>query len=74
VWLHLLLAGSLARQLHKPLLAAAGIGVSLGLATYLAGVVVAATLNGLVGFAGSLLVSAWVVLQRLTRIRAAQSA
>jgi hypothetical protein len=48
-------AGAVVSQLRKPLLVAVGVGVAVGLGSYLAGPLVASILSGLAGFAGSLI-------------------
>jgi hypothetical protein len=52
-------------QCRSPLLLALGVGLVLGVGCYLAGPFVAATVSGLAGFAGSLMVSAMGQLYRL---------
>jgi hypothetical protein len=48
-------ASAVIGQMRKPLLVAVGVGVAVGLGSYLAGPLVAATISGLAGFAGSLI-------------------
>jgi hypothetical protein len=64
-WLLLLAIVCLANDFRKPLLIAAGVGVVVGLGSYLAGPVVASLACGVAGFAGSLAASALDGLRRL---------
>jgi hypothetical protein len=60
----LAVAADLGRQLRNRLLLALAVGVVVGLGCYLGGPVIASTVSGLAGFAGSLLASAINALRR----------
>jgi hypothetical protein len=64
-WMRMLLALTLARRLRKPLIAALGVGTTIGLGCYFAGPVVASCVSGVAGFTGSLTASAFNALRRM---------
>jgi hypothetical protein len=67
VWLGGFLMAVLARRFRRPLLIALATGAVIGLGCYLAGPVVASTVSGLAGFAGSLAAGTVSRLRRILR-------
>lgn len=64
----LVVAGQLAVQLRRPLVTAFAIGLTLGVASYIAGPVVAAALNAVAGMTISLAVTALRLVRRMSRL------
>jgi hypothetical protein len=63
-WVFLRVVGGIACRFRKPLLIALGVGSAVGMCCHFAGPVVASTVSGLAGFAGSLFGSALNGLRR----------